>query len=100
MKNITMTELNQRVSAITREVVERGEPVVVTNRGRPVLRLVPENVAPSDPLAALVAEGKARPPRIDPSSTSSGSLNFRRPRVELSKPLDEILAEERADEQV
>lgn len=95
-----MTELNQRVSATTREVVERGEPVVVTNRGRPVLRLVPENVAPSDPLAALVAEGKARPPRIDPSSTSSGSLTFHRPRVALSRSLDDILAEERSDEKI
>jgi prevent-host-death family protein len=42
MKTITMTELNQRTSAITREVTESGETVLVTNHGKPVLRLVPE----------------------------------------------------------
>lgn len=91
MKNITMTELNQHISSITRDVIERGEPVVVTKRGRPVLRLVPEVPAADDPLAALVATGKASPP------TSMSSKTVRRAPVTLSRPLDELLDEERAD---
>jgi prevent-host-death family protein len=91
MKNITMTELNQHISAITREVIERGEPVTVTKRGRPVLRLVPEVAATDDPLAALVAAGKASPPM------SMSVETVRRAPVALSRPLDEALAEERAD---
>ncbi|MDN6659778.1 MAG: type II toxin-antitoxin system Phd/YefM family antitoxin [Acidipropionibacterium jensenii] len=91
MKNITMTELNQHISSITRDVIERGEPVVVTKRGRPVLRLVPEVPAAADPLAALIATGKASPP------TSMSSKTVRRAPVTLSRPLDELLDEERAD---
>lgn len=89
MKTITMTELNQRVSAITREVVEGGEPISVTNRGKVVLRLVPERVDPTDPLGMLVAAGRATPPR------SSRTPAVRRIPVPLSRPLDELLSEER-----
>ena len=43
------------------ERVKRGEVIEVTERGRPVARLVP--VEPiSDPLERLVAEGRAIPP--------------------------------------
>lgn len=91
MKNITMTELNQHISSITREVIERGEPVIVTKRGRPVLRLVPEVPASDDPLAALVAAGKASPP------SSKSTQTVKRAPIALSRPLDELLAEERAD---
>lgn len=91
MKNVTMTELNQHISSITREVIERGEPVVVTKRGQPVLRLVPEVPAADDPLAALVAAGKVSPP------TSKSVDTVRRAPVTLSRPLDELLDEERAD---
>ena len=37
-----MTEFNQRVSAVSRLVIESGETMKVTNRGRVVLRLVPD----------------------------------------------------------
>jgi prevent-host-death family protein len=69
MKRVTLTELNQHTSAITREVIERGEPIAVTMRGRPVLRLVPEAAATDDPVAALVAAGKASPPRVKSTDT-------------------------------
>ncbi|MDN6660235.1 type II toxin-antitoxin system Phd/YefM family antitoxin [Corynebacterium variabile] len=91
MKNITMTELNQHISSITREVIERGEPVVVTKRGQPVLRLVPEVPAADDPLAALVAAGKATPP------SSMSAMPVGRVPITLSRTLDELLSEERAD---
>ncbi len=41
MRTVTMTEFNQRVSAITREVTETGEPVQITNRGTVVLHIAP-----------------------------------------------------------
>lgn len=94
MKTISMTEFNQRVSAVTREVVETGEPLRVTNRGRAVLRLVPEPVIADDPLAALIAEGLASPPR-----RKHRPARDRAP-IELSHDLDELLAEVDGDVEI
>lgn len=85
-----MTEFNQRVSAVTREVIERGEPIVVTNRGKPVLRLVPE-VSTRSRIEELIEAGLATPPKR-PHQRWSG-----RPAIALSRPIDEILEEVRAD---
>lgn len=57
-----MTELNQRISAITREIAETGEPVRVTNRGRVVLRLVPETGDALSPIESMIAAGLATSP--------------------------------------
>ena len=57
-----MTELNQRISAITREIAETGEPVRVTNRGRVVLRLVPVTGDALSPIESVIAAGLATPP--------------------------------------
>jgi antitoxin (DNA-binding transcriptional repressor) of toxin-antitoxin stability system len=91
MMSITMTELNQRVSAVTRQVIESGEAVQVTNRGRVVLRLVPEPPASDDPVDALVALGQAAAP-----TRPHRRLAGRRP-VQLSAELDDLLDEARAD---
>jgi hypothetical protein len=56
-----------------------------------VLHLVPEAAATDDPVSALVAVGKASPPRVKPTDT------VRRAPAVLSRSLDGILAEERAD---
>jgi prevent-host-death family protein len=94
MKTITMTEFNQRVSAVTREVIETGEAIVVTNRGRPVLRLVPEGVGARSRLEELIEAGLATPPRRRPTRWAG------RQKVELSRPIDELLQEVRADTDV
>jgi prevent-host-death family protein len=91
MKTITMTELNQRTSAITREVTESGETVLVTNHGKPVLRLVPERPASDDPVQRLIDAGLATPAR------TPRKRFLRRGRIETSRPVDELLAEDRAD---
>ena len=80
--------LQQHASAVVRQVAA-GEPVTITDRGRPVARLVP---LVDDPLSRLVAEGQAT------LATSSVS--------ELSEPLEmsgehtlgEILEASRRDE--
>ncbi|MGB4779175.1 type II toxin-antitoxin system Phd/YefM family antitoxin [Microbacterium sp.] len=91
MRTITMTELNQRVSAVTREVIESGETVRVTNRGRVVLRLVPEPGPTGSPLEALIASGAAVPP-TRPHRRRGGQ-----PAVPLSDDLDAIIAEVSGD---
>ncbi len=60
METIGLRELNQNPSkAVAR--VRAGASIVVTDRGRPVLRMIPEIENPSS-LAQLVADGGARPP--------------------------------------
>ncbi|MCB0887214.1 MAG: hypothetical protein KDB41_10620 [Propionibacteriaceae bacterium] len=89
-----MTEFNQRVSAVSRLVIESGETMKVTNRGRVVLRLVPEPPASDNPLDALVSVGQATAP-TRPHSPRAG-----RPPVRLSDDIDALLDDVRADADV
>jgi prevent-host-death family protein len=60
METIGLRELNQNPSrAVAR--VRAGESLLVTDRGRPILRMVPE-VEPPGVLSRLVAEGTATAP--------------------------------------
>lgn len=60
MKTIGLRELNQNPSkAVAR--VRAGETIVVTDRGRPVLRLVPEDERPGV-LQHMVDSGEVTPP--------------------------------------
>jgi len=60
METIGLRELNQNPSkAVAR--VRAGESLLVTDRGRPVLRMVPEVERPGT-LHRLVAEGEATAP--------------------------------------
>lgn len=90
MKTITMTELNQRISAVTRDVIENGESFQVTNRGRPVLRLVPEVQNSDNPIESLLNAGLATPPK-----RRHRPLTARR--VSLSRTIDELLDEVNSD---
>lgn len=94
MKTITMTELNQRISAVSREVTEGGETIQVTNRGKPVLRLVPEPGESDDSLRDLITAGLADLPR--------GRHDGARPRhsVELSHDIDELIDWARSDREL
>ena len=57
MAAVGVRELRQNASALLRRV-ELGEVIEITDRGRPVARLVP--VQPiEDPLERLIAEGRA-----------------------------------------
>jgi prevent-host-death family protein len=60
METIGLRELNQNPSrAVAR--VRAGESIIVTDRGRPVLRLVPEIEHPST-LERMISDGTVRPP--------------------------------------
>lgn len=60
METIGLRELNQNPSkAVAR--VRAGVPIVVTDRGIPVLRMVPETEVP-DPLRRMLEAGDASPP--------------------------------------
>jgi prevent-host-death family protein len=58
MKSIGIRELRQHASRYLRDV-ERGETIEVTDRGRPVARIVPTGDA--DAIARLTAAGRLRP---------------------------------------
>jgi prevent-host-death family protein len=62
MERIGVRELRQNASVWLRRV-EAGESFEVTDRGRPVARLVP--IRPQSVLERLVAEGRATPPKGD-----------------------------------
>ena len=91
MVTVTMTQFNQQVSSITRRVVEQGETVRVTNRGRVVLRLVPEPAQSGDSLAVLISAGLGAAP------TKKHARIGQRAPVPLSRDLDEILRDVNAD---
>lgn len=62
MKRIGIRELRQNASQHLRDV-ERGETIEVTDRGRPVARIVP--VPEQDTFEALVASGRITPAKGD-----------------------------------
>ena len=60
METIGLRELNQNPSRVVARV-RAGASIIVTDRGKPVLRMVPEIEHPST-LQRMVSEGTARPP--------------------------------------
>jgi prevent-host-death family protein len=63
MRSIGVRELRQQASRYLREV-ERGDAIEVTDRGRPVARLVP--IPRSSRIDALLATGEISPAAGDP----------------------------------
>jgi prevent-host-death family protein len=57
MKTIGIRELRQHASKYLR-MAEAGETIEVTDRGRPVARIVPVPERPRGGLARLIAEGR------------------------------------------
>jgi prevent-host-death family protein len=93
MNRVGVRELKQNASAVLRRV-EDGETIEVTDRGRPVARLVP--LVLTHRLDRLIEEGKASPSK----DTLLSHLNQHPPLIPTpGEPLpSEILAELRADE--
>jgi prevent-host-death family protein len=93
MSSVGVRELRQNASAVLRRV-QAGESLEVTDRGRPVARLVP--MRPMSWYQQLIAEGRVVP------ATETLEENMRKhPPVKLppgSPTLSEILAGMREDE--
>jgi prevent-host-death family protein len=90
MKSIGVRELRQQASRYLREV-ERGETIEVTDRGRPVARLVP--ISAADVTSQLVADGRLVPPSLD--LLRIRPLRPERGRSLPSKVLERLRSEER-----
>lgn len=60
VEQVPIRELNQHTATVL-ERVERGESVEITNRGRPIARIVP---VPGGELDDLVAAGWVTPPTL------------------------------------
>ena len=82
-------ELRQNASGLIRRVIE-GETIEVTERGRPVARIVP--LHGRSVLDQMIAEGR--------STAAQGDLLDLKPfpPVRGKRPLSELLADLRADE--
>ncbi len=87
--SIGIRELRQNASRYLRLVEERGEPIEITDRGRPVALLTP--LPTRSRYEQLVASGRIRRGR-------GGPLPPPVPAKPGEKPLSEILEEMRADE--
>jgi len=89
MRRVGVRELRQSASAVLRRVAA-GEVVEVTDRGRPVARIVP--LHESSRLEQLVAEGRA-------SDAAADLLDVKPiPRIAGRPSLSTILADMRTDE--
>jgi prevent-host-death family protein len=89
MKTVGVRALKQNASAVV-AAAAAGEPVTITDRGRPVAQLIP---LPSTRLEMLRSAGRARPPRC-----ALGDLGEPPARRRGRPPLSEVLAEMRAEE--
>jgi prevent-host-death family protein len=89
MRKAGIRELRQNASGLIRRVIA-GETIEVTERGRPVARIVPLQVR--SVLDQMVAEGRA--------TEAHGELLDVKPiaRISGKRPLSAVLAELRADE--
>jgi prevent-host-death family protein len=78
MKTASISEAKKNLSALI-ESLEAG-PVLILNRGRPVARLEPVNVADYDRLASLIRKGLVTPARLPPDPSL-----FKEPPPRISK---------------
>lgn len=89
MEKAGIRELRQNASALIRRVIA-GETIEVTERGRPVARIVP--LQGRSVLDQMVTEGRATQARGDLLDVKPI------PRISGKRSLSEVLAELRADE--
>lgn len=83
---VGVRELNQHTRRVL-DVVRGGETVIVTDRGRPVARIVPVDLSPFE---RLVAEGEYVPASTTRIHTPSVTLSGGRSAAET---LDDVRAE-------
>lgn len=90
MKTVGVRSLKQNASAVVADAAS-GEIVIITDRGRAVAQLIP---LPASRVEALVAAGRARPPKRSLADLGPAPRR-RRGAPSLSSLLVEIRDEER-----
>jgi prevent-host-death family protein len=93
MKTESISSAKNRLSALIRRV-QRGEAVLITDRGVPVAKLVPVQLGPGVPerIVALAQQGLARLPTQVPDADW---LDQPRPRLASGPSVVDLLLEER-----
>lgn len=86
MSEVGIRSLKQNASAVVAQA-SAGEPITITDRGRPVAQLT---AIPSSRLEQLVASGRARPARRDVAT-----LDAPKPGPRLTDALVELRDHER-----
>ena len=90
MAELGIRALKQNASAVVRRVA-LGESVTITDRGRPVARMVPLE---SSRMEALIASGLARPP-LRPPGGLPGPVRIQPGRPGASDVLEDMREAER-----
>lgn len=90
--SVGIRELRDKLSHYLREVERTGEPITVTDHGRPVAELVPVAEPPKSKLQQLIDAGLARPPLLD------GPIEIRWPGIRLPPGTAQQLIDEDRDE--
>lgn len=85
MGTVTVTELNQQTRAVL-DRVRAGERLVITDRGRPIARLLPDEPTRWD---QLVASGRVH------RATTVGAIDITP--IPLGVPTEEIIDDIRAE---
>ncbi|BDA64074.1 type II toxin-antitoxin system Phd/YefM family antitoxin [Actinomyces capricornis] len=90
-RSVGLREVNQRAGQIYREVEATGQPVTVTDRGRPIAQIVP--IRPQESrFDRLMREGRIQP------ATRSHHLTPQRWDLPEGMTLETLLAEDRWEE--
>lgn len=88
MEQIPIRTLNQNTAGVL-ELVERGETVEITNRGKPIARIVP---VVEGELDDLIAAGVVTPPTI------AGPIPMPRAKAEPGADAGELISDMRDEE--
>jgi prevent-host-death family protein len=90
MKQIDIRELNQHASRVI-DRVRNGEAIEVTDRGKPVARIVPITESPGL-LGRLVQEGRATPP------AARGTISLPPAAGDVTRSASDLIVDDRLHE--
>jgi prevent-host-death family protein len=95
MKTASISSAKNKLSALIRQV-QRGEPILITDRGVPVAKLVPVQLGAGIParMVALAQQGLARLPEKEPDASW---LDLPWPEVGPGPSVVDLLLEERRE---
>jgi prevent-host-death family protein len=95
MKTTSISSAKNHLSALIKRV-QKGEPILITDRGVPVAKLVPVQLGAGVPdrIIALAQQGLVRLPEREPDTSW---LDLPRPKLAPGRSAVEVLLEERRE---